>query len=412
MSSTITLSYAGSAALFSCVCISYRVYAHCELHHSLKVRVLAQEYIVRIQQVAVSSSLRIRNFLSYSTRPLWDKRLGPQKILPHYYAEGVAFDSHLCALHGWTARDEHELPEVWDAVLFSSELDLLEIRMHELAPVVSKFFIVEADHTFTGFPKNLTFAAHVNRFDEFSNKFVHSVFNARPLAPGESPFVNEGNQRRHMDALLRAHMVDNKAKGKLKVSPLVVFSDVDEIPSAHTVQLLRRCKVPTPVHLQMREYMYSFEWPAGDGSWRAQVHQLGAPGSGYNHGQVADSMLADAGWHCSFCFRYLHEFAEKMTGTSTLLMRGCVLWLMARTQDIHMRTASRTSHCSSLRGYSRQYAKGRIFLACYRKRTRCVPSSTLVSSSFRMFHSGKTYSLSWTKTREYLYFWHAIQTPS
>ncbi|KAM5531764.1 hypothetical protein V8D89_014534 [Ganoderma adspersum] len=282
---------------------------------SLVVFALAVAFML-IASYTIASSLRIRNFLSYSTRPLWDKRLGPQKILPHYYAEGVAFDSHLCALHGWTARDANELPEVWDAVLFSSELDLLEIRMHELAPVVSKFFIVEADRTFTGFPKNLTFAAHTERFTKFSDKLVHSIFTARTLAPGDSPFVNEGNQRRHMDALLRAHMVDDRAKGKLKVPPLVVFSDVDEIPSAHTVQLLRRCKVPTPVHLQMREYMYSFEWPAGDGSWRAQVHQLGMPGSGYNHGQVADSMLADAGWHCSFCFRYLHEFAEKMTGYS------------------------------------------------------------------------------------------------
>ncbi|PIL35470.1 hypothetical protein GSI_02197 [Ganoderma sinense ZZ0214-1] len=283
---------------------------------SLVVFALAVSFML-IASYTVASSLRVRNFLSYSTRPLWDKPLGPQTVLPHYYAEGVPFDSHLCALHGWTARDPDELPDVWDAVLFSSELDLFEIRLHELAPVVSKFFIVEADRTFTGIPKNLTFAAHKNRFSEFSDKLVHSVFAARTLDPGESPFVNEGNQRKHMDALLRAHLVDDKAKGKMKVPPLVVFSDVDEIPSAHTVQLLRHCKATTPIHLQMREYLYSFEWPAGDGSWRAQVHQLGMPrNGGYNHGQVADLMLADAGWHCSFCFRYLREFADKMIGYS------------------------------------------------------------------------------------------------
>ena len=273
--------------------------------------------IVLIHRVTTPSSIRIRNFLSYSTRPLWDKPLGPQKILPHYYAEGVPFDAHLCALHGWAPRPENELPEIWDAVLFSSELDLLEIRLHELAPVVSKFFVVEADRTFTGIPKNLTFAAHADRFAQFKDKLVHSVFNARELAPGESPFENEGDQRRHMDALLRDHLHQDQAK----VPPLVVFSDVDEIPYAHTVRLLQRCEAPSPVHLQMREYMYSFEWPAGEGSWRAQVHQLGSPKSGYNHGQVAEGMLADAGWHCSFCFRYLREFAEKMTGPSSLVSR-------------------------------------------------------------------------------------------
>ncbi|TBU33403.1 glycosyltransferase family 17 protein [Dichomitus squalens] len=262
----------------------------------------------------IQSSLRIRNFLSYSTRPLWDKPLGPHTTLPHYYAEGVAFDDHLCALHGWAPRDENELPEVWDAVLFSSELDLLEIRLHELDPVVSKFFVVEADRTFTGIPKNLTFAEHAERFAPFAHKIVHSVFHARTLNPGESPFVNEGDQRRHMDALLREHA--HEERERLKVSPLVLFSDVDEIPYAHTMKLLRRCEAPNPIHLQMREYLYSFEWPAGEGSWRAQVHQLGSPRSGYNHGQVADWKLADSGWHCSFCFRYLHEFADKMTGYS------------------------------------------------------------------------------------------------
>ncbi|KAL1949610.1 hypothetical protein VTO73DRAFT_8491 [Trametes versicolor] len=256
----------------------------------------------------VSSSLRIRNFISYSTRPLWDKPLGPHTTLPHYYAEGVAFDAHLCALHGWGPRADP--PEVWDAVLFSSELDLLEIRMHELAPVVSKFFIVEADRTFTGRPKPLTFQANAARFAAFQDKIVHSVFQGRELEPGESPFVNEGAQRGHMNDLLRQHMRQGAPP------PLVLFSDVDEIPAGHTMRLLQACEAPNPIHLQMREYLYSFEWPAGEGSWRAQVHRLGTDGSGYNHGQVAEWKLADSGWHCSFCFRHLQEFADKMSGYS------------------------------------------------------------------------------------------------
>ena len=260
--------------------------------------------------ITCSPSLRIRNFLSYSTRPLWDKPLGPHNILPHYYAEGVPFDAHLCDLHGWKARDPNALPEVWDAVLFSSELDLLEIRLNELSDVASKFFIVEADRTFTGIPKNLTFADHASRFASFADRIVHSVFHAHVLAPGESPFENEIAQRRHMNDLLQSHYDTSKAP------PLVIFSDVDEIPAAHTMKLLRACEAPNPIHLQMREYLYSFEWPAGEVSWRAQVHRFGSPKSGYNHGQVAEWMLADSGWHCSFCFRYLHEFAAKMTGAS------------------------------------------------------------------------------------------------
>ncbi|GJE89070.1 glycosyltransferase family 17 protein [Phanerochaete sordida] len=262
--------------------------------------------------VLISHQLQVRNFLSYSTRPLWDKPDGPTSVLPHFYAEGVPIDADLCALHGWAARPADDRPPVWDAVLVSTELDLLEIRMHELRDVVSTFFIVESDRTFTGIPKPLAFAAARARFAAFEDRLVYSVFRARALAPGESPFANEIAQRRHMDALLRAHAAGAPAP------PLVLFSDVDEIPYAHTLALLARCAAPTPLHLQMREFLYSFEWPAGEGSWRAQVHRYAAGDAavGYGHSQATDVKLADAGWHCSFCFRTIEEFSAKMEGYS------------------------------------------------------------------------------------------------
>ena len=120
-------------------------------------------------------SLRIRNFLSYSTRPLWDKPLGPHDTLPHYYAEGIAFDAHLCALHHWNPRDENDLPEVWDAVLFSSELDLLEIRMNELDDVVDYFLIVESNTTFTGLTKETHFAQNRLQFGKFEGKIKYRL---------------------------------------------------------------------------------------------------------------------------------------------------------------------------------------------------------------------------------------------
>ena len=56
-------------------------------------------------------------------------------------------------------------------------------------------------------------------------------------------------------------------------APLVIMSDVDEIPAAHTIRLIKACAFPRVVHLQLRNYVYSFEWPSGWGSWRAQVHE-------------------------------------------------------------------------------------------------------------------------------------------
>jgi beta-1,4-mannosyl-glycoprotein beta-1,4-N-acetylglucosaminyltransferase len=73
---------------------------------------------------------------------MWDKPDGPSTIIPHYHAEGLVPNSDVCQLHGWKARSG-AAPPVWDAVLFTTELDLLEIRWHELNDVVDKFFIVE-----------------------------------------------------------------------------------------------------------------------------------------------------------------------------------------------------------------------------------------------------------------------------
>ena len=113
--------------------------------------------------------------------------------------------------------------------------------------------------------------------------------------------------------------------------PLVVFSDVDEIPSAHTLHLLRMCQFPSPIHLQMRNYLYSFEWFINFDSWRAQVHawdtgttlrDLGNNAARverrkteYSQELVSDNILADAGWHCTYCYKEIDDIVAKMQGS-------------------------------------------------------------------------------------------------
>ena len=109
-------------------------------------------------------------------------------------------------------------------------------------------------------------------------------------------------------------------------TPLVIMSDVDEIPSRHSIALLAACDFGKSIHLRMRNYLYSFEWLLGlDASWRASVHAYppssrSEPEQGeeirYRHSVSSDAALSDAGWHCSFCFRTLVEYAAKMSGYS------------------------------------------------------------------------------------------------
>lgn len=163
--------------------------------------------------------------------------------------------------------------------------------------------------------KPLYFAENRNsaRFTPFSDKIVYKALHG-PLAINakeEDAWAWEAKQRDEMTELLRTHLPDMSTG--TSAPPLVLFSDVDEIPSAHTLRLLTICNFPSPIHLQMRNFLYSFEWPYG-WSWRPQVHVWQDGATWYRHSKASDVALADSGWHCSFCFRFLEDFAVKMKG--------------------------------------------------------------------------------------------------
>lgn len=254
---------------------------------------------------------QIRNTLSYATRPLWDAADGPKEVIPHYYAEGMKMDSHACKLHGWKERKERDSIQVVDAILMSSELDLLEIRMNELDSVVDKFFIIESNATFTGLPKETFFAQNRSRFAKFEDKIVYSFLPGFPLRAGQSAWDVEAYTRDSMTALLRSHFRELPGS----TTKLVLMSDIDEIPSSHTVALLKACDFGLSIHLQLRNFLYSFEWYLDLSSWRASVH-LWHVNTFYRHSKSGDRILADSGWHCSYCFRTIPEYVTKMQGFS------------------------------------------------------------------------------------------------
>ncbi|OMO81161.1 Glycosyl transferase, family 17 [Corchorus capsularis] len=245
--------------------------------------------------------------ISYFFRPLWDKPPAPFRKFPHYYAENVSVQ-HLCQLHGWSIRPYPR--RIFDAVIFSNELDLLDIRWHELNPYVTKFVILESKTTFTGIPKPLFFTSNRTRFSFADDKIVHDVFPGKIASPGshEDPFVLESLQRGAMNRLLQKAGISN--------GDLLIMSDTDEIPSPNTLKLLQWCDgIPPIMHLELRHYLYSFEFPVDYSSWRASVH-IYSPSTRYRHSRQTDLIFSEAGWHCSFCFRSIEEFVLKMTGYS------------------------------------------------------------------------------------------------
>jgi len=118
--------------------------------------------------------------------------------------------------------------KLWDCFPFNAELDLLELRLHELDSVVDRFVLVEADRTFTGVAKPLHFAANAGRFAAFRDRIVHIVVTDMPCGP--DPWVRESFQR---NAIVRG--LDGLGDGDI-----VLISDVDEIPRRDAVAEVRR----------------------------------------------------------------------------------------------------------------------------------------------------------------------------
>ncbi|KAL3649804.1 hypothetical protein CASFOL_006207 [Castilleja foliolosa] len=243
--------------------------------------------------------------ITYFLRPLWESPPKPFHEIPHYYHENVSM-VNLCKLHGWGVR---EYPRrVFDAVLFSNEVDLLKVRWKELYPYVSEFVILESNSTFTGLSKPLVFSSVRDKFKFLEPRLTYGQVPGR-FKKGENPFVEEAYQRLALDFLLK--------KAGIQDDDLLIMSDVDEIPSRHTINLLRWCDdIPPILHLRLKNYLYSFEFLVDNNSWRASVHVYQAGKTRYAHYRQSDYILADAGWHCSFCFRRINEFIFKMKAYS------------------------------------------------------------------------------------------------
>ncbi|MGH7899085.1 MAG: hypothetical protein ACREQQ_14110, partial [Candidatus Binatia bacterium] len=110
-----------------------------------------------------------------------------------------------------------------DAFPFFDELELLEVRLHELSSVVDRFVLVEATRTHSNRPKPLHYHENRDRFRAFADRIVHVVVDDLPET-GDAWEI-EKSQR------------DAVARGLDGCSPddAILVSDLDEIPRASRV---------------------------------------------------------------------------------------------------------------------------------------------------------------------------------
>lgn len=140
------------------------------------------------------------------------------------------------------------MSKVYDCFTFFNELDLLEIRLHELNPVVDYFVLVEATRTFQKQSKPLYYAENKERFREFSEKIIHVVVDDFPNFFSCWRVPKAWDYEHHQRNAIGRGLISAKS------DDIIIISDIDEIPSASKVK--EHHTYPGPQVFQQRLFYY------------------------------------------------------------------------------------------------------------------------------------------------------------
>ncbi len=198
---------------------------------------------------------------------------------------------------------------VIDAFLFRNELDMLELRLHELSEVVDWFILVEAGMTYSGRPKELVFPAHRHdpRFAPFLDRLVHVVVDD---LPGDYTWTRAWYQRNQMRRGLEC--IEN-----LSDDDLLLVSDLDEIPRAECVARVRDDPALRATQCAFEQTFYQYHprcW-----NMRTWYGTRSIPIGALNTTQelrevyevrAGETAIPNAGWHFSY-FMDIEAIQEK-----------------------------------------------------------------------------------------------------
>ena len=191
-----------------------------------------------------------------------------------------------------------------DVFLFQDEFDMLRARMYELASVVDRVIVIEADHTFSGEPKPYCLTEFQKDHYDFW-KYPIEIIRVETGNAAAEGFHQEGNwvQPGSEEAWARETKQRNAADDMVRALPpdtIVLFGDLDEIPRREVVESFDgppSCLMLVPFVYSTRRCLHGL-W---HGPFISRVGEI-KPTSATNI-RISRNLfprVLDAGWHCSW----------------------------------------------------------------------------------------------------------------
>ncbi|KAL9635491.1 MAG: hypothetical protein Q9164_003427 [Protoblastenia rupestris] len=280
----------------------------------------------RIRWLAAFTLLGILAWL-LTRHPRPEEHISPAYAGPHLALSEEAHHGFLelhvardfCQRRRWDVYSTRDQPrKVFDLFLINTELDWLEIRLHELSQEVDFFVVLESANTFQQNPKPLYLQDNLSLFPQFQHKIIHRVLNDSGVKiPEDDTWEHERFTR---NALFDQVMLSLTGPQAPNQGDVLLVGDVDEIPRVETLTALRNCAFPPRVTLRSQMYYYSFQWLHRGQQWHH-------PQATYYNGQHTvrpenlrqgkpDVELHSSSWHCSSCFPSMADLKNKITSFS------------------------------------------------------------------------------------------------
>lgn len=184
-----------------------------------------------------------------------------------------------------------------DCFTFYNELELLDIRLNYLDPVVDQFILVEATTTHSKKDKPLHYNENKSLFKRFSSRIIHVIVNDMPIMEPD---------RWTLENYQRNAILTGLSSLKLEADDYLLIGDVDEIPNRDLV-----INQPFGTYDQ-RCFMYYLNVQSEE-HWNGTIgikHNLFTVNSNFGTPQrVRDQRnhlepIRNGGWHFGWCNGY------------------------------------------------------------------------------------------------------------